>query len=603
MVPPSPLHRHQSSLEGVIDFSMEPPLGIDQRSVAKDKFNRIINHYDTNDPSNCSSYNRSKLIRCTYQYALSEQSRDNLLRAFFQAMTLSVDNDEEDINFDELRPNFFGFAEYLLDYFFFPLKASGRKTPQPTPTYHSVVREVQGVAHGFVETPARVSALRGACLLRDRFRCVVSRKFDLHEAENRFAHDNDSARDNDENLLEGEPLDCLEDSAREAALAVLNMFDHGVVNLIEGTDIDRPRNALTLTHQLHVLFSDFKVFFEPVQDEQQLHTYHVKSFLHPFTSRNLGLPVIRTFYLTDTRTIDPPSPRLLAVHRAIAHILHLSAAGEYIDRLLRDMDEKGIQADGSTDPNTMFDTEHPVYPVLQRIGQEITQKVKPKAIVVFSAHWEAGPRDIQVNTALMNDLIYEFVLASLILGRCSPEIASHVIELLGNAGIKAEGVKRGLDHGVYVGFSVAFHPEKNPLNIPIVQVSQYNSPDVDQHYRLGQAVQALREENILIIGAGMSVHNLRDLRFMYNSTKPLPYVKSFDEALKPAMEASPSERQARLAEVAKRPDAHQAHPHFDHLMPAYITAGAAGEDVGKQLWTYHETSMGWAMYRFGDVPA
>lgn len=55
----------------------------------------------------------------------------------------------------------------------------------------------------------------------------------------------------------------------------------------------------------------------------------------------------------------------------------------------------------------MFDTEHPVYPVLQQMGQEITQKVKPKAIVVFSAHWEASPIEIQVNTALMTDLIYE----------------------------------------------------------------------------------------------------------------------------------------------------------------------------------------------------
>lgn len=106
----------------------------------------------------------------------------------------------------------------------------------------------------------------------------------------------------------------------------------------------------------------------------------------------------------------------------------------------------------------------------------------------------------------------------------------------------------------------AFHPEKNPLNIPIVQVSQYKSQDVDQHYRLGQAVQALRDENIVVIGAGMSVHNLRDLRFAFNSSQPLPYVVSFDEALKPAMEAPPSERQARLAEVAKRPDARQAHP-------------------------------------------
>ncbi|RYC64428.1 hypothetical protein CHU98_g1810 [Xylaria longipes] len=244
-----------------------------------------------------------------------------------------------------------------------------------------------------------------------------------------------------------------------------------------------------------------------------------------------------------------------------------------------------------------------------KIGHEITQKVKPKAIVVFSAHWEAGPNSIEVNTAVANDLVYDYYgfppeyYEVKYPNKGDPELASKIIGLLRDAGIEAEGVRRGLDHGVYVGFSVAFHPEKNPLNIPIVQVSQYRSPDVDQHYRLGQAVAALRDENIVIIGAGMSVHNLRDLRFAFNSSKPLPYVVSFDEALKPAMEAPPSERQARLAEVAKRPDAHQAHPHFDHLMPAYITAGAAGDDTGKQLWTYHESSMGWAMYRFGEVPA
>ncbi|KAI0509613.1 Extradiol ring-cleavage dioxygenase, class III enzyme, subunit B [Xylaria bambusicola] len=260
-------------------------------------------------------------------------------------------------------------------------------------------------------------------------------------------------------------------------------------------------------------------------------------------------------------------------------------------------------------PSTMFDTEHPVYPVLQKMGQEITQKVKPKAIVIFSAHWEASPNEIQVNSALMTDLIYDYYgfppeyydVKYPNIG--SPELASKVINLLQDAGIKAKGTTRGLDHGVYVGFSVAFHPEKNPLNIPIVQVSQYKSQDVDQHYRLGQAVQALRDENILVIGAGMSVHNLRDYRFAFNATQPMPYVASFDNALKSGMEASPSERQAQLAEVAQRPDAHQAHPHFDHLMPAYITAGAGGEDQGKQLWTHHDFSMGWAMYRFGEVPA
>lgn len=55
----------------------------------------------------------------------------------------------------------------------------------------------------------------------------------------------------------------------------------------------------------------------------------------------------------------------------------------------------------------MYNTTHPVYPVLQEIGKEITQKVKPKAVVVFSAHWMGRPAGIQINNAEKTDLIYE----------------------------------------------------------------------------------------------------------------------------------------------------------------------------------------------------
>lgn len=58
-------------------------------------------------------------------------------------------------------------------------------------------------------------------------------------------------------------------------------------------------------------------------------------------------------------------------------------------------------------PNVQYETKHPVFPVLQDIGREITQKVKPKAVVVFSGHWEGSADTIEVNTAEHTNLIYE----------------------------------------------------------------------------------------------------------------------------------------------------------------------------------------------------
>ncbi|KAJ3575794.1 hypothetical protein NPX13_g3909 [Xylaria arbuscula] len=342
-----------------------------QRASAKQKFNCITEHFEDDNCTVDTQYSPSRLVRLTYEYALSEESRDNFLRAFFQAMALSIEkNDDSDIkDIEDFRSPFFGFADYLLDNFFLPLKASAKKTPQPSPTYHSAVERVQGGGVAvFTGTPDRVSALRGACLIRDRHRCVISRKFDLKEAAGRMRRSGNDALDDDGGLLREDEnsVDLLEVAhilphfllktdagselsfSKQAALAILNMLDSDAVHLVEGTDIDRPRNALTLTRTLRSLFGDFQVFFEPVSDLQP-HNYRTDSFYPRILLRDPAFPITRTLYLSKNRTIDPPSPRLLALHRAIAHILHLSAAGDYIDKLLRDMDGQTILADGSSE--------------------------------------------------------------------------------------------------------------------------------------------------------------------------------------------------------------------------------------------------------------
>lgn len=258
----------------------------------------------------------------------------------------------------------------------------------------------------------------------------------------------------------------------------------------------------------------------------------------------------------------------------------------------------------------MFQTEHPVYSKLQALGQEITQVVRPKAIIVFSAHWQSDHANvIEVNDSESEPLLYDFYgfprhyYSEKYPNEGSPSLARRVIEVLKEGGIEARGTDRGLDHGVFVPFKIMFDPEMNPARVPIVQVSLFSDDtDAAAHIRLGRAVEKLREENVCIVVSGMAVHNLRHFGMTMGTGRTMPYAYSFDEALKEAVEKRPGEERDRAMEgLLKRGDARQAHPTFEHLIPIHVGVGAAGDDVGKQVWTLPEGSMSWAQYRFGTV--
>ncbi|KAF8472608.1 extradiol ring-cleavage dioxygenase [Kalaharituber pfeilii] len=255
-------------------------------------------------------------------------------------------------------------------------------------------------------------------------------------------------------------------------------------------------------------------------------------------------------------------------------------------------------------PNIMYDTLHPAFSALGRLGTQITAALAAvpggaKGVVVFSAHWQGGKNRVLVNVDEGDGLIYDFYgfpdhyYKEKYPHSGSRELAEKVLGLLENAGIKAEGVKRDIDHGVWAGFKCMFDPEKNPLKAPIVQVSLYDNEDAEKHYNLGKAVASLREQGYMVVCSGMAVHNLRDLRFTLGTKKTLDYVHTFDAALKAAVaDTKPGEeRKHAMEELLKRPDARKAHPEFDHLLPIY------------RVWTFPEMSMSWAQYRFGEVNA
>ncbi|KAK0734182.1 hypothetical protein B0T26DRAFT_736936 [Lasiosphaeria miniovina] len=371
-------------LEGTIDFSATSPLTADARARARRRLYHVVQHFETAETGAARRgsqrgiyYNRPLLVRLTYEYARSEESRDVFLVTLFRSMALDLDyedTNDDDIDVrnehveERLRTGLYGFAEYLVDNFFLPLKASSNRTPQPLGLTAGTCRDARSRFD-------RVSALRGACLIRDRRRCVVSRRFDIVEAIERIKADGDDARYDDGLPLNNvSPFDRLEvahilphsltkvdpdallNPSREAALAILNMFDVGIVYLIEGAEIDRPQNAITLTSLHHHLFGNFNLFFEPVPG-QPPHTSRIDSFFRQLVD-DPRLPITRTLYLAEVRTIDPPSARLLAIHYAIAHILYLSAAGGYIDRILRDAAENGIRPDGSTELGRLVNLGH-----------------------------------------------------------------------------------------------------------------------------------------------------------------------------------------------------------------------------------------------------
>ncbi|RMY01175.1 hypothetical protein D0866_15829 [Hortaea werneckii] len=296
-------------------------------------------------------------------------------------------------------------------------------------------------------------------------------------------------------------------------------------------------------------------------------------------------------------------------------------------------------------PTVMEETSHPAYAQLQEIGREITQKVKPKAIIVLSAHWQAPspprhtifpppvdqlsqPRTIQVSlpsTTRPPPLIYDFAgfppyyYRKTFPHRTSPPLADNILQAFVSAGgFSVQGVPdRGLDHGVWAPFSVMFDPGTNPLGegTPIVQVSLLgDEADGEGHFRVGEVLRRFREqeEGCVVVGSGMAVHNLRDLWAAMASSRsqgeetvarPLGYTRAFDEALREAVEGSTGrERREGMLGLLARGDLRQAHPSLEHLLPVFVAAGAAGEEeVGRRLWTLGEGSMSWAQFRFGEV--
>jgi len=233
-------------------------------------------------------------------------------------------------------------------------------------------------------------------------------------------------------------------------------------------------------------------------------------------------------------------------------------------------------------------------------GIPVDIKHAPRAIVVISAHWEEEIVSIQKNpnpTLLYDyygfpDSTYQIRYPA----SGSPGLSERISQLLDDNQIEhAFDQNRGFDHGVFIPLKVAF-PD---ASIPIVQISLRTDLDPRFHLQLGKALRPLGDEGVLILGSGMSFHNLpRMMSYMRsNGVEIDPDSVAFDNWLTDTLtNGDAHNREQLLVDWAKAPGARNAHPREEHLIPLHVVVGAAGPEAGRRM--LEDTVLGAAVSAF-----
>jgi len=190
---------------------------------------------------------------------------------------------------------------------------------------------------------------------------------------------------------------------------------------------------------------------------------------------------------------------------------------------------------------------------------------RPKAIVVFSAHWEEEQPTVITDTepGLLYDY-YGFPPQSYAIeypATTDVPLAEQIVRLLGGG----RAVSRGWDHGVFIPLLLCW-PE---ADIPIVQVSQLRSLDAREHYEMGARLRSLLDEEILFVGSGFSFHNIR----AFGQGDDASNDRFQEYLITAATHTDVQVQKEMLIDWQSVPGARYCHPREEHLLSLHICAG------------------------------
>ncbi|WP_428244193.1 DODA-type extradiol aromatic ring-opening family dioxygenase [Gynuella sp.] len=238
-------------------------------------------------------------------------------------------------------------------------------------------------------------------------------------------------------------------------------------------------------------------------------------------------------------------------------------------------------------------------PLLEQSLVDIPKQLpeKPKAILVISGHWEAPAFSVMSNA--QPPMIYDYygfpdyTYQIQYQAPGAPAFANRVHQQLKDAGINAVmDASQGFDHGTFAPLYIMY-PK---ADMPIFQLSLKSGYNVEEHLAVGRALQGLRDEGLLIIGSGLSYHNLR-----LRGPAARGPSSQFDDWLRETLELSGEARSDRLRHWSEAPSARISHPREDHLVPLMVAVGAAEQDAVTRVY-FDQNALGGAVassYRFG----
>ena len=212
----------------------------------------------------------------------------------------------------------------------------------------------------------------------------------------------------------------------------------------------------------------------------------------------------------------------------------------------------------------------------------------PSAIIVISAHWEAGRPTITAGTnpSMIYDY-YGFPKESYEItypAPGNPLLAHEIYDLCSVNGIDAVlDELRGFDHGLFVPLKIMY-PD---ANIPCIQISLINSLKPMDHIQIGEALIGLKEENVLVLGSGFSFHNMKAF-FSPSTIESRSMNESFEQWLIDTCSnhnLGESDRTFRLVNWENAPAARYCHPREEHLLPLHVCYGLAKRPAN-QVFTF-----------------